>query len=144
MKAEKVILSFVAVLIGLVAAGAAFYLYQMTQTVPSSQNKPITVATNITPIPTPDNGNFLNLDQPADESVSDKQQITVSGTTSKNSTIIISTEDDDDVVTPAGNGSFTTTETIPQGTSLLEVTSVFPDGTEQKIVRTVTFSTEQF
>lgn len=144
MKAEKVILSFVAVLIGLVAAGAAFYLYQMTQSVPSPKNKPLTVATNITPTPTPNNGDFLNVDQPVDESVSGNEQITVSGDTTKNSTVVISTENDDDVIQPATNGSFTTTETIPQGTSLLQITSIFPDGTEQKVLRTVTFSTDQF
>lgn len=145
MKAEKIILSFVAVLIGLIAAGIAFYLYQMTQTVPNSQNKPLTVAQkSITISPTPENGDFINLDQPSDEAVSSQQDITVAGTTTKDATLIISTENGDDVITPAGNGNFTTTETIPQDTSILQVVAVFPDGTEQKVLRTVTYTTEQF
>lgn len=144
MKAEKVVLSFVAVLVGLVAAGIAFYLYQATRTLPASQTKPIAVVPTPTTAQTTDKDHVLKIDNPKDEAVFDKKLITISGKTVSGTTIIVATEDNDQVITPAGNGDFTTTQSIPDGTSLLNITAIFPDGVEKKETRTVTFSTESF
>lgn len=144
MRAEKVVLSFVAVLIGLIAAGIAFYLYQATKTIPNSTTKPIEIAQSPTPEPLSDEAHLLRIDSPQQEAVFDKRQVNVSGQTVKNTTIIVSTEDSDEVVEPAENGDFNLTITIPSGTSIMQITAVFPDGTEKKETRTVTFSTEDF
>ncbi len=143
MKAEKVILSFVAIFVGLVAAGIAFYLYQLTKTVPSptplSTNKEKSVAS-----PTPDSSNFLAVESPRDEEVFNKKVIVVRGKTVSGSTIIVTSEDGDQVVTPAKNGDFTLSETLPDGTTLLQITAILPNGEEKQVVRTVTYSTETF
>ena len=144
MKAEKVVLSFVAVLVGLVAAGIAFYLYQATITLPGSKTKTMTFVPSPTLAPLSDKEHLLIIDNPKDEAVFGKKLITVSGKTVKGATIIVSTENSDDVVKPAGNGSFTLTQSIPDGTSILQISAIFPDGTEKKVMRTVTFSTESF
>lgn len=144
MKAEKVILSFIAIIVGLVAAGVAFYFYQMTKTVPAQKDKPIATAPNITPSPTPEDAHVFSVDSPKDESVSAKKIITVNGKTETGATIIVSSEDGDQVVTPAANGEFSLTQTIPDGTTVLQITAVFPNGEEKTITRTVTFSTENF
>lgn len=144
MKAEKVILSFVAVLIGLIAAGIAFYLYQATRTVPTSQTKPVEITSSPTKAPTTDKDHILQVDNPKDEGVFNKRQVTVSGKTAAGTTLVVSTEDGDDVVKPASNGDFTLNITIPTGTSVIQINAIFPDGTEKKEVRTVTFSTENF
>ena len=143
MKAERVILSFVAVIIGLIAAGVAFYLYQVTKVVPD-RDKTISLMPKISVSPTPDSANLLSIDTPTDEQVFDKKTITITGKTRKDATIIVTTEDSDQVVTPAANGNFTITQTIPGGTTLVHITAVFPNGEEQTITRTVTFSTENF
>src|SRR5664279_6209267 len=101
MKKERVVLSFIAILIGLIAAGVVFYFYQMTKTVPPQKDNPIAIAPKTTPTPTPDSSNFLSIETPQDEQVFSKRVITVTGKTTKNSTIIVSTEDGDDVVSPA-------------------------------------------
>jgi len=144
MKAEKIILSFVAILVGLIAAGVAFYFYQMTKTLPSQKSQPLAVAPKTTPTPVPDTGNYLTLDSPKEEGVFNTQVINVSGKTAKDATIIVTSENGDDVVKPATNGDFTLTSTIPDGTSLLLVTAVFSNGEEKRVSRTVTFSTESF
>ncbi len=144
MKAEKVILSLVAVIVGLIAAGVAFYLYQMTKTVPLAKNQPLTVKTQITPTPTPNNENFLTVENPKDESVVNTKTITITGKTSPKATIIVSTETSDQVVVPASNGDFTLSDTISDGTNMIQITAVFPDGEEKKVIRTVTYSTENF
>lgn len=144
MKAEKVVLSFVAVLVGLIAAGIAFYLYQATRTLPAQKTRPITIAPTPTPAPLSDRQHLLKIDNPKDEAVFDKRLITISGQTVKDATLIVSTEDNDQVVSPTDNGDFTLTMSIPDGTSILQVSAVFPDGAEKKVIRTVTFSTESF
>lgn len=144
MKAERVFLSFIAVLVGLVAAGVAFYLYQMTKTLPEKKAEPLGVKTRITPTPTPDKSNFLTVETPKDEEVLTQKTITVSGKTAPNATIIVSSEENDQVVKPAANGDFSLTQAIPEGTSLLNVTAVFASGEEKKVTKTVTYSTENF
>lgn len=144
MKAERVILSFVAVVVGLVAAGVAFYFYQMTKTLPSEKSKPVVLSSRITPSPTPDKSHVLEIESPQDESVSDKKVITINGKTDSNATVIISSEDADQVVKPSETGDFSLTVTLPVGTTVMQITAIFPNGEEKKVTRTVTFSTENF
>lgn len=144
MKAEKIILSFVAVVVGLIAAGVAFYLYQMTKTVPPSKNQTISVQNQITPSPTPNAQNLLTVENPKDESVSTTKTITISGKTEPGATIIVNTETNDQVVNPAANGNFTLTIPISSGTNVIQVTAIFTNGEEKKITRSVTYSTESF
>ncbi len=144
MKAEKVILSFIAVFVGLIAAGVAFYLYQTTKIIPDQPKPSATKVATQQATPTPSGSDIFILDTPQDEQVFDKKLITIKGTTVKGATVIVSTSDNDQVVQPADNGNFTLTQTIPDGTSMVEFSVIFPDGTQKKIERTVTFSTENF
>lgn len=143
MKAEKVILSFIAIIVGLVAAGVAFYFYQVTKTVPEDQNKPIAVVTQEAAAPTPEE-KLLTIDSPKEEEVFNKKLITIKGKTESGATVVVSSETADDVVTPAANGEFSLTHTIPDGTTVIEITAIFPNGEEERVTRTVTFSTEEF
>jgi len=144
MKAEKIILSFVAVVVGLIAAGVAFYLYQMTKTIPSSKSQTISIQSQISVSPTPNTQNFLAIENPKDESVTDTKTITISGKTSPKATIIVSTENIDQVVNAAANGDFTLTIIVGNGTNVIQITAIFADGEEKKVTRTVTYSTESF
>lgn len=141
MKTEKIILSFIAVLIGLLATGFAFFIYQGTKTIPSDKIKTIVVKN---PSPIPASSVFLVIDNPIDESVVDKKVISISGKTTQNATIIISTNAVDEVIEPSSSGVFTTTATIQDGANSIEITAIAPNGEEIKAVRTVTFSTESF
>lgn len=144
MKTEKVVLSIIAVLVGLIAAGIAFYFYQMTKIVPEQKAKPVAVAPNNTPTPTPDTSNLISVATPSDEQVFDKKVITLTGKTSPNATIVVSSDTGDDVVTPAKNGNFSLSHTISDGTSIIEIIAIFANGEEKKVTRTVTFTTEKF
>jgi hypothetical protein len=143
MKAEKVILSFVAVFVGLIAAGVAFYLYQTTKVVPD-QTKPSATKVAMHASPTPTGSDTFTVDMPQDEQVFDKKLVTIKGMAVKGAIITVSTDDSDQVVQPADNGSFTLTQTIPDGTSVIQFSAIFPDGTQKTIDRTVTFSTADF
>lgn len=141
MKAERIILSFVAVLIGLAVAGVAFYLYQMTKTVDnvSPKRNTLTVAT-----PTTDANNYLTISSPRDESVTDQKTISISGTTATDATLVVSTETNEQVVKPALNGNFTLTESIDEGYNLIQITAIFPNGEEKTILRTISYTNESF
>ena len=143
MKAEKVILSFVAVFVGLIAAGIAFYLYQTTKVMPEQSKSPASTVT-VQATPAASGTDSFTVDTPQDEQVFDKKLINIKGTAMKGALVTISTDDVDQVVQPADNGVFTLTQTIPDGTSVVEISVIFPDGTQKKIDRTVTFSKANF
>ena len=141
MKTEKIILSFIAVLIGLLVAGISFYFYESAKTISSSQIKSISLTP---PTPTPKPSIYLTLDTPQDEQVFNQKTITVSGKTSPTATVSILTESNEQVITPAQNGNFSTTITIDDDENILDIIAISPNGEEIRTTRTVTFSTESF
>lgn len=142
MKTERIILSLIALFVGLLVAGGAFYIYQMTKQIPQDKADTITIKSH--PTPTPNSNNYVTVDTPKDEAVVDRKTITVSGKTLPNSTLIVSTEGEDQVVKPTATGTYSVTVTIDDGVNLLSITSIFPDGNEKTIKRTVSYSSEDF
>lgn len=141
MKAEKIVISFFAILIGIGVAGAAFYFYQTTKVIPPEKIKTVSV-TSATPTSPP--SIFLNVENPKNEDVTDSKTITVSGKTTTDAVIVVSSPSSDQVVLPALNGNFSTTTTIENGANQIEITAISPNGEEAKAIRTITFSTESF
>ncbi|MEK7534750.1 MAG: hypothetical protein AAB600_05500 [Patescibacteria group bacterium] len=141
MKKEKVILSFIATLIGLMFAGVAFYFYESSKDLPPSTIKKISI---VQPTPTPKPSIFLSLDRPKDEEVVSKKVITISGKTIPEAIVSIIAQNSQDIITPALNGDFSTTINVEDGQNLIEITAIAPNGESAKALRTVTFSTEEF
>lgn len=141
MKKEKVILSFIAAVIGLMVAGSAFYFYESAKTVQPSKIKTITIVASS---PTPKPSIFLSLDRPRDEEVVSKKVITISGKTIPDAIVSIITQNSQDIITPALNGDFSTTVTVEDGQNLIEITAISPNGEDVKVTRTITLSTEEF
>lgn len=145
MKKEKIVLSFLAVLFGLLVAGGAFYLYQSTKVIPPSETKTISITPPSQVTKAPQNSSiFLAVDTPKDEEVIDRKTITISGKTIPEASIAIITASTDQVVTPARNGNFSTTAVLENGVNYIEILAIAPNGEEAKVTRTVTFSTEDF
>ena len=140
MTKEKIILSFVAIIIGLTVAGGAFYFYQSTKVIPQEQQIPITI--NPSPSPTPKV--LLTVDEPKDENVYDSRVIKITGKTDPNATIIVLTDTDEDVLIPTLTGDFSTTVTIDTGQNVIQITAINKNGDTNTINRTVTYSTESF
>ena len=141
MKQERVILSFVAVLIGLLAAGIAFYFYQSTKTVSSSNQITLNAPT---PTPTPKPTVYIALNTPADEIIVDNKTLVINGKTNPNATIIIYTDNGQQVIQPSTQGDFSTTLILDDGENLIKLMSILPGGETTTIQRTVTYSTENF
>lgn len=141
MKAEKLILSFIATLLGLLVAGIAFYAFQATKTVTPNNTKGVSF---ISPIPTPAPSVFLTLDRPKDEGVVNSKVEIVSGKTTSNAVVIVITKTSEDVMVPAENGDFSTTVNLSEGQNVLEIISIAPNGESIRIKKTVTYSQEEF
>lgn len=140
MKTEKILLSFVAVLIGLIVAGVAFYFYQSTKVL---NGKNIGTVQLATPTPTPPTI-ILTIDTPQDESTTDNKTLTLSGKTNPTATLVVSTPTGDLVIKPSSVGNYSTTITIGSGENDIRVTAIDPSGNQVEKVITVTFTTENF
>src|ERR1700736_5850174 len=95
MKTEKVVLSFIAVIVGLLVAGIAFFIYQSTKTIPPSKLPKITINSPSPTITLPPTTVVLSIEQPADESVMNKRSITITGHTNPDAVIVVNTATDD-------------------------------------------------
>lgn len=141
MKQERIVLSFIMVLIGLLVAGAAFYFYQTTKVV---SDKSSVNSTNSAPTPTPKPTVFLVLNEPTNEEVVSNKILMISGKTNPESTVIIITDSDQLVLSPSSQGDFSTTITLSGGQNLIRVRAISPNGETTSVQKTVTYSTESF
>jgi hypothetical protein len=141
MKTEKLILSFIAVLFGLLVVGIAFYLFQATKTALNTTAKTISLAS---PVPTRSPSVSLTLDRPKDEEVVNSKVLVVSGKTRSNAIVVVITDSSEDVITPSANGDFSTTVNLDAGQNILEVISIAPNGENITSKKTVTYSLEEF
>lgn len=141
MKTEKIVISAIAVVVGIIVAGALFYFYQQTKTIPQNQTKVISV---VAPSPMQKPSIFLSVEKPTDEEVVDTKIITVSGKTDPGAIIVITTDAEDQIINPAQNGNFSSSISIDSGSNKIIITAIAKNGEEAKVIRTVTYSTENF
>lgn len=141
MRAEKLILSFIATLLGLLVAGVAFYAYQATKTITPNNTKTISF---VSPTSAPAPSVFLTVDRPKDEEVVNSKVLIVSGKTASNAVVIIITDSIDDVIDPSLASDFSTTVNLSEGQNVLEIISIAPNGESIRIKKTVTYSQEEF
>ncbi|MEK7517769.1 MAG: hypothetical protein AAB583_04420 [Patescibacteria group bacterium] len=140
MKTEKIVLSFIATILGLLVAGVAFFLFSAKETTP-----PKTKATStVSPTPTALPSISLTLSQPKDEEVVNKKTITVSGKTRSDAVVVILTNGIESVIAPTISGDFSAQITISNGQNIIEVVAVAADGETKSIKKTVTYSEEEF
>lgn len=140
MTKEKIILSFVAVLVGLLVASGAFYFYQQTKVV--SPEKQLTVLTR--PSPTPKPSVILVIDEPTDEKIYDNKIVKLSGKTEPDAIIVILTENNEEVLNPSKTGDFSTTISLDTGANVIQITAVGKNGDANTIERTVSYTSENF
>jgi len=144
MKQERIILSFIGVLIGLLFAGVAFYLYQSTKIVPATTQNQTASQNQISPTPA-QGSTFLDLDQPSDETVlTSSKVVTVSGKTTSNAVVLVLTSGGQQVLQPTSMGTFSTTVIINSGENVLQVIAIAPNGESKTIQRTVSFTDQSF
>lgn len=142
MKAEKIFLSFFALLTGLIVAGVAFYFLQSSN--PTKKNTTTVTVKTPSPTPTPTESLFLSIDSPKDKEVVTKKVVTVTGKTQKDTIVVITTPLEDTVITPSQNGDFKATVSIDDGENSIHYIAIAPNGEEKHMIQTITYSTEDF
>lgn len=85
----------------------------------------------------------LDVDQPADDSLTFQNSIVVSGQTSPLKEVLIFSETQNLVIKSASNGSFSTVINLQSGVNNITVAVFDTDGDEKSIERTVYFSKEK-
>lgn len=141
MKKERVILSFIALFIGLLVAGSAFYLYNQSKT-EANETEETTVSV---PTPTPgEEGNLLIIDKPKNEDVITSRSVTISGKTLPDTMLVAQSESEEQVGKSSANGSFQFTVDIADGLNVINITALYPDGTQKSETRVITYSNEDF
>jgi hypothetical protein len=142
---ERIIIVFVAVVIGLVLTTVGYLLYQSFQnpTPNDQENTPQTIS-QPTLSPTPDMSFYVTITEPKNEALTDKRTITVKGNTNPGNTIIISSNQDDVVAEPKEDGSFSTTITINAGSNIIIARAMNADGDVVEQSSVVTFVSEDF
>ncbi|HRN96317.1 MAG TPA: hypothetical protein PLD54_02630 [Candidatus Levybacteria bacterium] len=143
---ERIIIVFVAVIIGLVLTTVGYLLYQSfdTPATPSPNEQVQNPTQPVTTSPTPDKSFFITVTEPQPESITNKRTITVTGTTNPGNTVVISSNQDDVVAQPKDDGTFSTTITINAGTNVLVARAVNAQGDSVEETRIVTFVSEDF
>lgn len=140
MKQERVILSFIMVLIGLLVAGVTFYFYK------SGEKTNSNIQTIISPSPTPTatDNLLLTIKSPVNEAVVENKTIKILGTTSPKATVIIITKLDQQVLTPDSTGDFNATVSLGNDQNLITIIAVLPNGETKQIQHTLTYTTNNF
>lgn len=141
MRKEKITLSVVAALIGILVAVVGFFFYQSSKQVNPSEIKEIKIET---PGPTPQSNLFLVIDRPIDEEVVNKRIIAVSGKTVPGAKIVVLTQSNEEAAIPARDGSFSTDITLDKDENIIEVSAITPNGEIIKVKKVVTYTTEDF
>lgn len=146
---ERLVIVFIALILGLLITTAGFFIYQSAKALPNDkpqEKEAVAQASSPvqTPTPTPPSGLFLTIDTPTDESLFDKRTIDIKGKTNPDNLVIISSNQEDIEAKPTSNGSFSTTIIIDAGANKIITRAISPDGNEATDERVVTYSSEDF
>lgn len=85
----------------------------------------------------------LTIDQPADESLSFKDQILISGKTGPYMSVLISTNQDDQVIEAKFDGSFSLTLNLAEGVNNIKVVAFDQTGDFRELERVIYYSKEK-
>ncbi len=141
MRTEKIVLSFIAVVVGLLVAGVGFYFFTSSKMQPKTKNPTVASAT---PHPTDTSKLSLTITNPQSESVTTKSLTTISGSTSPDATVMINTGSTDSVVTPSSSGAFSSDISLDDGENQITITAIATSGEEIQKIIIITSSKETF
>lgn len=142
---ERIVIVFVAIILGLIITTAGFFIYQTTQQLPPDEPTAAQTKTaGASDTNDEESGFFLKVDEPLDESVATTRTIQVKGKTNPDNIIVVSTNQEDATGSPSKDGQFSMSVTIDTGTNKILTRVISPTGEEKIDERIVTYTTEEF
>lgn len=143
---EKIIIVFVATVVGLLLTAGIYYIYQTTQA-PAVVTDRMTLAANVTPTPgqtREDSSKILIVSEPTDEEVVDRRTLQVKGRTTPDSTVVVTSGQEDVVGRASSEGDFAISIEISAGVNKIITRVIAPNGDTASDEKVVTYSTEEF
>lgn len=138
MAKERTILALIAIVTGLIIASSVFYFYQKGGAEEHMRTPPPS------PTASPNGKTILDIENPENESITDKKTAEVKGTSQASALIVITTATDDFVLEASSDGTFTKNVTLVEDENLLTVTAYTDGGTSETKEIAVTYTTEEF
>lgn len=137
LSAKQFIVSQVLILtVGLIFLSGLYYILNI------QYQKPQNLFSN-GPVTTPPKTLRLDLDQPADDSLTFTPSIIISGQTAPGVNILITTDTDDLVITSKADGSFSTVLNLDEGVNRITAVVFDATGDSKSATRTVYYSKEK-
>ena len=141
MRKEQIILSLIAVTLGIIIAAGAFYFYQSSKKIKTNNIKSIVIEEAT---PTPTSNLFLTIDTPTDEIVTNEKTIKITGKTVPDAKIVILTATNQEAAVPTNDGDFSTDIVLNNGENIIEISAISSSGESVKVRRVVSYTTEEF
>lgn len=141
MRKEVIIVILVGVAIGAIVA---FGIYTAQSAIDQQSAADTQDQTTEVPDsqPTPTEEHSLSINQPADESISDQEEITIAGSTTPESVITILTPENEYLLTADSQGNFSSEIELAGGANSITVTAFDELGNRAESILTVVYSTE--
>lgn len=141
MRKEVIIVILIGILIGAIVA---FGIYT-ARTAISKQETQVeqTPETPTTPTQASQSAHTLTIIDPKNESVSDQEEITITGQTSPDAVIAIIGAENEYLLTADGQGNFSTKITLIGGANEIAISAFDEQGTKVEEILTVVYSTAQ-
>lgn len=153
MKKELVVAILIGIILGFTVTGLIWANKQgklklnlsFGQKPATKETSPVDLA--ITPEPTPESPNtnnenlILKINEPINESISDKESVALKGTTLAKATIVVIWEEGEDILVADEKGAFETEITLVSGENQIEITTYDDNGNQKTENLTIIYST---
>lgn len=141
MRKEVLVAIIIGFVLGLVITfGVITANRAMKGSAPQEEAGP-TVTVELTPTPTP--AFFLTLSSPENNSISDKEEIEVSGSTSPGAIIVILYQEGETILETDEEGKFSTEITLAGGANEIKISAYDQEGNEVEKIVNVVYSTAE-
>lgn len=142
---ERILIVFIAGILGILITTAGFFIYQSAKALPEDTKEKKGPKSSLPDFkPQSKDKSPFTISDPKEEAVVNKRSVEVKGKTDPTATIVVSSNQEDVLATPNMNGEFSATITIDTGVNPLNIQVIMPDGSTYSEVRTVTYSSEEF
>ncbi|MBI2036626.1 hypothetical protein HYT17_03280 [Candidatus Microgenomates bacterium] len=139
MKKERLILAFVAIAAGLIAASSIFYFYQNQRASSIFPQLPSPASPSAT------NGrSLLEISSPPDGLVTDSKTVEVAGKSQPKALIVINTNSSDYIITAQDDGSFAQKITLSDLENIIGITAYTENGSSETQELLIVYNTEEF
>lgn len=133
---------FLAILIGLVVGLVIVFGVYRTKTVFTPKNDNPILTESPSPEASADIISNLVIHSPLNESIQNKEEVTIAGSTNNNEFIVIMVNEVDFVTTSDESGNFSISATLEPGSNIIEINSITEDGKITTEELTVIYTTQ--